>query len=78
MKDHDWDGSIVANNLRGCGQWVSNALKDWNDVSVDRCAFNPSTFTTTQTPVPEPGTIPLLMMSLLALGLSKRCIKRRV
>ena len=28
MKDHPWDGSIVANNLRGCGQWVSNALKD--------------------------------------------------
>ncbi len=65
-KDHKWDGSIVANNLRGCGQWVGNSLKDWNDVSVDRCAFNPSAT------VPEPSIIALFAAGLFGLGFARR------
>ena len=60
MKDGDWAGSIVMNNVRGCGQWVSNQLGDWNDISIDRCAEGPDD----PPEVPVPATLPLLALAL--------------
>ena len=65
-KDNPFDGNIVMNNVRGCGQWVSNKLGDWNDVSLDRCAFNP-------TEVPEPSVLALFGIGLpIIAGMRRR------
>jgi len=68
MSDQHWSGSIVANNLRGCSQWpvVSNSLKDWNDVSFDRCAFGPSS-PPNNVPEPMPVSLPALALFTLAI-----------
>ena len=65
-ENHLFDGSIVMNNVRGCGQWVSNQLGQWNDVSLDRCAFNP-------TEVPEPSVLALFGIGLpIIAGMRRR------
>jgi len=62
-----WDltmnGSLVMNNVRGCGQFVSNQLGGWNDVSLVRCAFDPEV-----PPVPIPAAIWLMLTALSGMG----------
>ena len=65
--NHSPEGTIQANNYRACGQWVASNIQDWNDFSVDRCAFGEET-----PKVPVPATLPLLLGGIGLFGFAVR------
>jgi len=60
----------VFNNVRGCGQLVTDQIK-FNNVSMNHCGFNP-------TVVPLPAALPLFGTALILLGAVRMRARRDV